>query len=559
MTNGERPVPVFSIDQNCHSLWDVLPKLHALSAHGYAVRHFVEDVDVAYTAIGSAGAAGDVRLARERYYRSGGADWGAALFYSDFLGRLPVDLREWEPLIGMKVSALARRLERTVDDLYDQFSPGDNWQLIGPGSLDQGWHRVIGDLSVAEIEPFLRALMEMAEADMCRAFPAEESQERLSQWFARERRRLDDMLRRRADGSLVEVYRDWLGAWPPPSSGADVQVDLTSNLLVCGADRHRTALLGLFVRDYQQAAGLYNESIAETSSALRPLRTREGELPFFAVTEFDGHLARTGAFLDEHEIRIGDRTFPVSADGDVPVCELLDAGIRCLAGKALLLVLQVRLGPGGGPLALPDQGSLYMPTATRLAAKLAAAGLLPAELHPVLRVRFYLLDRMRSLETPVRLPHHLVDAFGAEEIPARTLAENWRDVATEARRRLESFRQEAGRRRGQQASCRDLVERIADLDARRRTLAAAPKGRKSPEAAGEIRSVLKQIKPLEIELLDRTLGRIDTDYQTSHVDYWDSRGALLPWSVALGGETFYKELISRARVYQEPTSGRQEP
>ena len=80
---------MFSIDQNCHSLWDVLPKLQALAGGGRCVCHFVEDVDMAYTAIGAAGAAGAPHLARERYYRDGGADWGAAVFYSEFLSRLP--------------------------------------------------------------------------------------------------------------------------------------------------------------------------------------------------------------------------------------------------------------------------------------------------------------------------------------------------------------------------------------------------------------------------------------------------------------------------------------
>lgn len=40
---------MISIDQNCHSLWDVVPKLQALAAHGKKVRHFIEDIDVAFT------------------------------------------------------------------------------------------------------------------------------------------------------------------------------------------------------------------------------------------------------------------------------------------------------------------------------------------------------------------------------------------------------------------------------------------------------------------------------------------------------------------------------
>ena len=107
---------MFSIDQNCHSLWDALPKLQAVARSGGTVRHFIEDIDVAFTAVGSspvdsAGHGdGSLRLAMERYYGSGGADWGAALFYSEFLGRLPVDVRQWDSLTGLTTAALARRL-----------------------------------------------------------------------------------------------------------------------------------------------------------------------------------------------------------------------------------------------------------------------------------------------------------------------------------------------------------------------------------------------------------------------------------------------------------------
>ena len=81
---------MLSIDQNCSSLWDAIPKLGALAAKGYPVAHYVEDIDVAFTSMGS-GVGGDgLKLDRERFHRSGGQDWGAAMFYSAFLGRLPV-------------------------------------------------------------------------------------------------------------------------------------------------------------------------------------------------------------------------------------------------------------------------------------------------------------------------------------------------------------------------------------------------------------------------------------------------------------------------------------
>ena len=96
---------MFSIDQNSHSLWDALPKVQALAAAGHAVTHFIEDIDVAFTSMGAEVDASPLRLVRERFHRSGGADWGAALFYSEFLGRQAVEVRQWEPYTGQKTAA----------------------------------------------------------------------------------------------------------------------------------------------------------------------------------------------------------------------------------------------------------------------------------------------------------------------------------------------------------------------------------------------------------------------------------------------------------------------
>ncbi|MBQ6471809.1 MAG: hypothetical protein IJJ33_07490, partial [Victivallales bacterium] len=82
-----------SIDQNSNGLWDTVPKLAALSAHGMAGTHYLEDVDAAFTRRG-AHPGEPPSLLPERFYRGGGSDWGAALFYTDLLGRQPWDLQE---------------------------------------------------------------------------------------------------------------------------------------------------------------------------------------------------------------------------------------------------------------------------------------------------------------------------------------------------------------------------------------------------------------------------------------------------------------------------------
>ena len=534
---------MFSIDQNCHTLWDVLPKLQALRRRGHVVRHFVEDTDVAFTALGSSGDSANLRVARERFHRSGGADWGAALFYSQFLGRQAIDIRHWEPFTGMKTNVLGRKLTRSVDDLYDEFSPSDNWQLIGPSYVgDCQHHRTIGDLSVPQCAEFLRQILAKAKADSLAAFPEKPSQKRTHQWFAREEKLLESLLDRFTQGRLVELYQGWLRQY----LGETVAVDLSSNLFAIGADPAREGILGLFVRDYQAATTLYNDAITETSSPLRLLKTRDGELPFFAAFDYKGHAVRTGVFLRDNELHVAETTFKLPADRSLPVDAMADRGIKALVAKAILLVIQVRSGPGGESLALPYRGSLYTPAAAVLARKLTDAAVLNGELKGIYRVRFALLDRMKSLETIIRLPEYLSDCFGADEIPASRLGENYEALSAAAAKRLEAFKDPAGRVKWQEENLASLFAKAEGLDARRRDLA-----RTDPKSQ-EIRAVWRQSKAVQIEILDRTLRRIAADYQLAQIDYWDSRGAILPWSIALGGEGFYNDLISRAEIYEEP-------
>ncbi len=534
---------MLSIDQNCHSLWDTVPKLQALALRGCSVRHYIEDVDVAFTSLGSGINSGQLRLAPERFHRSGGSDWGAALFYSKFLGRLPVEVRQWEPLTGVRTSVLARQLGRSVDDLYEEFSPSENWQLVGPSYAgSRQHHRVIADLTVAETAEFVRQTLALAMADMLERFPEAASQRRLKEWFGRETGRVEEMLRRHARGRLVEVCKDWLGLY----ADEHIEIGLTFSLFACRSGAPGTEILDVFVRDYELAATLYNEAVEEADCGLRRLKISDGELPFFAVLEHEGHAVRTGTFLRGDQIQVQDMAFRRTTDGRLPLDEMARAGVRCLAGKAVVLVIQVRLGTQGGPLVLPYRGSPYMPAADRLAQKLAEQNLLPAGLHPVVRIRFHFLDRLRELDTAVRLPPHVAAAFGRDTVPASVLGENYAALAREATDRLEAFKDPQARQRWQHDNCPETARAIEALDSRRRQLARTdPKG-------PEIRTLWREIKALQTELTDKLVRQIATDYQVRDLDYFDSRGALLPWSVALGGEEFYNRLIAEAELNAEP-------
>jgi len=91
----------------------------------------------------------------------------------------------------------------------------------------------------------------------------------------------------------------------------------------------------------------------------------------------------------------------------------------------------------------------------------------------------------------------------------------------------------------------DLHAEIAALNDRRRDLAA--KDPKDPE----LRGIWKTVSGLQTKILDRTVRRIDADSQLADLDFYDTRGAALPWCVALGGEIFYNEVIEKAELTEE--------
>jgi hypothetical protein len=540
---------LISIDQNCHPLWDVPPKLHALVRAGHSVRHYIEDIDVAFTSIGAGvdddDQAPQMRIARERFYRSGPADWGAAVFYFGFLGRQPIEIRQYEPYTGVKTNVLAGKLGCSVDDLYDRFSPGDNWQLIGPSYFrNRDLHRVIGDLSVSQTAGFLGEIIDIARRDMLDAFPDDESQRRIGAWLDTQRSMLTGLIESVGDGTLVDVYHQWLSS----CAESTTTLGLTSELFACGRDAAQTELLELFTSRYEQTAEMYNAAIEETAQPLRQLDINRGELPFFATIARDGHMVRCGVSLSGGSLQIADMRFELLSGGRIPAGAMRAAGVVALAGKAMVLVIQARIGPNGRALALPHRGSLYMPAADRLASKLTQADLLPGELQPVVRVRLGFLDALKTIETPIRLPKYLQAAMGSEVIPASDLGRLWRGLIDEARQRLEIFQSPQGPDQWRRQTCSDELDQLDQLDKKRRELAQTdPKG-------AEIRNLSKQAKQISSHMLEVQLLQIANDLHTVELDYWDSRGAIWPWSVALGGQEFYSRLIANAEIHVETPS-----
>ena len=531
-----------SIDQNSNTLWDTVPKLGALARHGWTGTHCLEDIDMAFTRRGIRPGDPTLELLPERYYRGGVSDWGATLFYSDFLGRQPLDVTALEPFTGWTTAALTRRLGCSVDDLYDRHSPSDNWQLVGASYADDPrFHRVIGDLSVADLAPHVRQLLGHMESDLRERFPEQAARERVREWVSRERALVESLLGELAGAPLTELYRRWVSARVP----GNVRLQLTSE--VFSLANGRTPMLELlerFVADYESMASLYNEAVAEAGVGVHPLAVAKGELPFFVVARRDGRMVRTAATLRDGQVTAGDWQWPL-ADGRLPLAKMVGDGVICLAGKALLLVLQVRLGDAGRCLAMPHLGSLYMPAAYALERRLRSARVVASAVRPVQRVRLRFYDAWRGCRTIVRVPEYLRGVFAADELPADDLAEEIATAVSRADRLLADLRDEEGRAAWQRDHCPELWARRDESETRRRQMVQGPHDK------GQVRALYEEVKELDRLLLSAVTAAAVLALRVRDLPYYDSRGALLPWSVALGGEAFYERLLDGASIVPE--------
>ncbi len=540
-----------SIDQNSNPLWDPVPKLHALARQGWRGTHYVEDIDVAFTQRGVGPEHNEPTLAREQYYRDGSSDWGTALFYADFLGRNMLDVHQVAGYAGYKTSTLAKKLNyRDVDALFDAYSPGDTLQLVGPSYMSNAadTHRTIGDLCLAETQEYVFRLLEHARENLLERFPEEEPRARIDEWFSNQRTWLHKLLQNRGSMErLVELYKDWMEAETSDAVDVRYSSELFSFTPERLADEPGFSLFKQFLRDYDRMADLHNEAVHATDTAVKPLDTSAGELPFFVVRRRESRQLRTSLYLSGNKLSTGDgQEWTLGRNGAVPAAELQAAGVNAVAGKALVLVLQARcMKQGGGALCMPYKGSQYMNVAHRFEANLRKAEFLPDTIPPIMRVRFNVFDHWRRCSTIIRLPSYLSGAFSADELPAWRFAEEYPAVLKRAQDELARLTDDTSRQVFMHELFADKYRKREFLRERQRTLAEDPQTR--PQA-GE---VWKQIKAIDEQLLDSLVKRIVQNIHITGLEHWNSRGAVYPWSIALGGQQFYEHILQQAEIYPE--------
>lgn len=514
---------MISIDQNSNSLWDTLPKLQALEAANIDFIHCVEDIDAAFTRVGAH--SDQLQLTLEKYYPSGNLDWGASLFYMSFLGRTPLNLTSLTQYTGKTPAQTARQLGLSLDTLYDRFSTADNWQLTAPSYInsDKTAHRLLGDLSTEEVLPFIKELFDKAEANLLHTFPEAEPQKRLQNWFKVERRKVTALAA--SHHTLADLYKAWLQSY------------FTQKRIIKSSDHHVLAdqsarFLKRIIQNYRQFIRLYNESIDESGAELSPINPATGELPFFAIYEKEGHLVRSVITFDGKNLTAGELSHPV---------ELFFDHVKAVSGKALLLVIIARLDSQGMPLALPVNGSLYTPASLILAEKIQQQ-FFSSKLHPIKRVKFNFLDQLKHSKVLIRLPAYLQE-FLPESMQADLLARKLPQLIAECRQTLKQLRSD--RETVFAGWYPELSAEIEELKARKNQYG------RDPEKRHLCQALWHEIKTAEQRFHHSCYQRLIHTVHTTEIGYWDSRGALLPWSIALGGETFYNHLINSARIYTE--------
>jgi len=520
-----------SIDQNSNSLWDVLPKIEALHTHQRELLHYVEDIDVAFTKVGSTYCAPQLTL--EQYYPNGNLDWGASLFYMDFLGKVPLNLSNLSQYTGKKIATTAKSMGLTLQDLYKTFSVADNYQLTGTSYISSHpeKHRLLGDLSTDLKKPFIQQLLALAEADILERFIDAPSQERIKIWFKNERAILDQLWDKAAD--LATFYQAWIRAHLPSA-----QLELTSELFSEKQMAHLNFdLLKKIIKDYPLFQKIYNQSLEESGVELTPLR--HGALPFFATYKVNGQQVRSGLQLLDGQIKIADQSF----DSNISFDDFFNK-VDILVGKALLLIITVRDYHIGHPLVLPELGSLYTPAAVKLAEKMQAHDFIDHLPHSIFRLQFNFIDQLKNSKSTISIPKHLQYRLGTQ-LTACELARQLPIAIAEAKDTLNQLKDPEKRVHYFSLWTPKLSLKI-DLLKKTKEICG-----KDPDRRHECPQLWAEIKKHEQEKELTCFQRIIDLVQTTEMTYWNSRGALKPWSIAAGGESFYQQLLKSSKLREE--------
>lgn len=363
--------------------------------------------------------------------------WASAGEISALFGCEIFPTREQFRRAGISLERLGRSFPQGYQAFVDQLTEAWGWR----GLVTTDPHPLpVAEVPVARVVPALEVLIRWGLEQTLERL-ADPDQHRSAQARAVQ---LLEALHQRAcampNGNLADLYRylypDFLRALIgdiPETVG----FTRTSELLRFNtqtAPQRRFRLVSLFLnpetRSLCEAA--YNASVAGSETYTLP-HFGEGALPFDLLIPQRGRgtLLITERYLtiltpEPIVLRLAE---PIhSAESLAQVVEH-HFGTQCvLVGKAITLVSMLA---HEFVFVFNTRGSPYLKRTIAMNRHLAQAGIaLP--LHPLIRVQYPTWDSLRSVKCiPLRLPNHLADAFGQQEICSHEFARCWRQVVQE--------------------------------------------------------------------------------------------------------------------------------
>ena len=365
--------------------------------------------------------------------------WIAAGELSALFGAEAGPTRSGYVAAGVQIDKMASGKRR--QEMLDRWTESWGWRGVVENAPAP---RPICDVPAREALPALRDLLRWGFDQTARHL-AHCAQRRAAQQFGdgleREMEQFlqshpSAMLNEMYESLLQSMYRTLLGGLPPNLSFAGTRRLLTFNRETAGLARFRLAGLFLDPQYTETCRRAYNEAVREVGIATLS-DADENALPFEVYIPGRGR-GELQVNTDHLHIRTDP---PVRVPIEKPVTGCAD----------LAEVLEKRLGPDvallGKAVVLPamlsaefamifmESGSSYLPQTRRMLETLRAAGL-PAEAHPMVRLRVRTWDALAACSVEFRLPEHLQQAFARHTISAPEFARGWKRAVSDQRRLL---------------------------------------------------------------------------------------------------------------------------
>jgi len=338
---------------------------------------------------------------------------------------------------GVPLKHLAARAPEGADSFLDAATAAYGWRgVVQLGAAEQ----IARDVRVAQVGSTLSELLEWGLNKTLGLLVDPEQRRRSEEQAARLLDRLSCALAEMSEATVSELYQRLIGlhyadllGYPSERIRPTATCDyLRFNRATWRQARFQPVQAFLCHRVGICARETYNDAVA--GQGMYGLdQFGEGAIPFDLIVPGRG---RGTLRVLEREVRAEFEAGPLSIPTEERVCLLEDLAARvedavgseaAIAGKALL-------GPvmfcGEAVLVLHEGASAYVPR-TRLWLSRLNSSCGSLRTYPILRLRQRAYDALAACPTRLRLPAHLAEAFGAEEIEGREFGARWRTVLAE--------------------------------------------------------------------------------------------------------------------------------